>query len=107
MAQISIKYPKTIYTPESILMAAATMSNYGSLVLEDKESYFLAKISIDQNQISKDNYTHKFNEIINDFQLRTSLAERTAIIRQMIIAQAFAPCDNLLEIVESYIETNK
>ena len=53
-----------------------------------------------ENQDSMDHLEAEFKRCVLDHQIRIEISEEFKLIRDMIIAQAFAPCDNLEEIIE-------
>lgn len=108
MNNVIIKYPKTLYKPESILFAANELKEYGYVVLLENSEDLSIEVTIDNSsKISKEEFFIKFNKSLSDYQLKATISDKTSSIRQMIIAQAFAPCDNLNEIVAVFEQNEK
>lgn len=102
MIHIVTKYSAKVYSPESILLTAHDLRKYASVFLFDSNDELVVESTIDEGVISEPEFISLFKKTLIDNQLRVCISEKTSAIRQMIIAQAFAPCDNLNEIVEVF-----
>lgn len=107
MIKVASKYSSKLYNPESILLAAKDLEEYGYVVLGEAGDDLTVETTIDGSKISKDEFLLKFNKLLSDYQLKATISDKTSFIRQMIIAQAFAPCDNLNEIVGAFEQNEK
>jgi len=106
MMRLVTKYSNRIYTPESILLTTQDFKEYATVLLADSDNDLTVEATIDESKITEAEFLSLFNKALDDNQLRVSIYEKTSAIRQMIVAQAFAPCDNLSEIVEAF-ESNE
>lgn len=102
MKHIRIEYSSSPYSPECVLLAAQHFDDYSSVRVCDRGDKLVVDFFIDDGKIAVEQFQHRFNQSLNDACLRVILAEKTDAIRQMIVAQAFAPCDNLGEIIEAF-----
>lgn len=95
-------YPIKIYSMECVLLAAQELKEFGSIVLSACGDELAIEFTIDEAKILPETFLYRFNQALCDASLRVSIGDKTSAIRQMIVAQAFAPCDNLGEIVEAF-----
>ena len=102
MTTTFIRFSGTLFCPEAILMAASEMTLFADIRLETHGANLVAQTTYDESKITAVELISRLNRSVSDCQLKITISEKTSFIRQMIIAQAFAPCDNLDEIVGAY-----
>jgi His-Xaa-Ser system protein HxsD len=62
-------------------------------------SRILVSLIAKNENISKETFINEFLNHVLDHQVRLDVSKETRVICEMIVAQAFEPCDNLDEIV--------
>jgi His-Xaa-Ser system protein HxsD len=99
-----LKFPKAAYSSEAILNAAYDFSDRAWIKIKEiTAENILVQIEIkDFQKIPLEIIIKDFQNQANDHQIRINLAKDTHLIREMIVAQAFDPCDNLDEILSAY-----
>ncbi|VVS91263.1 hypothetical protein [Desulfoluna spongiiphila] len=94
---LKLKFDKKLHDIRALRNAAYDLSNEMSCHLSDiDDRYYGAEIVC--CDINKD-IEIKYLNSVNDHQIRVDLCLEFNSIREMIVAQAFEPCDNMKEIV--------
>lgn len=97
-----MRYSSRIYSPECVFLAAQELKDSGSTHISNCGKELVVEFAIDDTKTTQEEFQHRFNLALNDASLRVILGDKTDAIRQMIVAQAFAPCDNLGQIVQAF-----
>jgi His-Xaa-Ser system protein HxsD len=97
-----LKFDPAVYSFKAVKCAAF---DCGSKASVDVESDIDGKIVVHISATKQHNreLAHletEFRRCVLDHQIRIEIGEEFKLIRDMIIAQAFAPCDNLEEIID-------
>lgn len=98
----TLRFDPAVYSVKAVKYAAFDCSSKASV---DVESNMDGKIVVHisatrEDQCDLDLLETEFKRCVLDHQTRIEIGEEFRLIRDMIIAQAFAPCDNLEEIIE-------
>ena len=94
-----------VYSLDSVKRAAFDLCNdaYFKFTSNENEQIMIdVKLKEGASPNTIDNF---FNKIL-DHQLRIDLASQFGTLREIIVAQAFAPCDNLNELLEFQDQRN-
>lgn len=89
-----------IYSTESVKRALFDFSGSASATIEIQGDF--AKISF--SSIGAQIDPNVFQQTVADHQILIETEQKYSTIRQIIIAQAFFPCENIEEIVEVTVE---
>lgn len=96
-----LKFDKRLYSTEAIKKACYDFLDKATISLREDTSNIIVRFKIKRND--KEN-THKllddFRNSVLDFEIRILIENEYRLIREMIVAQAFAPCDNITEIID-------
>ena len=101
---LSIEVDSNVYSIEAVRNAVYESSMIKNSRIERKEPNSVI-IYLDISDRGKEESFMKdfFNSLL-DHQIRIDLHKKFGIIREMIVAQAFEPCDNLDEITSQLID---
>lgn len=99
-----IHFDKDIYSLQAVKRTAYDYSSRLWILIQEKNNqlivYLKSKKPIDsQQQIKLDFINHAL-----DHQVRIDTENDFKAVRQMIVAQAFEPCENLEEIVNQIVD---
>lgn len=99
-----LKFPKAAYSSKAILNAAYDISDRAWVKIQEVTAEnIIVQIEVkDSQKIPKEIIIKDFQNQAIDHQIRTNLNQDTRLIREMILAQAFDPCDNLDEILAAH-----
>ena len=106
--EISIELDGNIYSIQAAKNAAYDYTARAWFHLETKENNVIA-ISI-KPKYPEDSFSTLKSDFMNhvlDHQIRIDLGKEFKAIREMIVAQAFEPCENLDEITELLVNEKK
>jgi len=97
-----LELDSNIYSKDAIKLAIYDYSdNYYFKLTKDSTKYKII-ITPKRNEDSFiDNLIAKFEQTVLDYDIRLKIEKDFKVLREIILAQAFAPCDNLEEILES------
>lgn len=104
MNPISIELSPSVYSIQAVKNTCYDFSGSAWIEIKIQEESCITVILE-----PKDNSIGIKNEFMNrllDHQVRIDTAKEFKIIREMIVAQAFEPCDNLSEVVEYILNDN-
>ena len=98
-----IDFDSNIYSTKAVKRAAYEISSNTSAEIKFKDNKMISVIISmnNQNVADVDKFIRKFRDLVSDHQIRLDVEEEYRIIRQIIVAQAFQPCDNLKEIIDT------
>jgi len=100
----AIKINSRIYSLDAIKRACYDLSSYGAYsIKEDNPGEYCIIFDLQDNTTPIENI---FNKYLLEHQVRIDTEKQFKTVRELIITQAFAPCDNLKDIV-SKIEDNE
>lgn len=92
----TLQLDKNFFHPQAIKHAAYDFGDIASIVLRGEENnQFLVEISGDPI----DDLERKFRNSVLDHQLRIEVNREFKTVRELIIAQAFSPVDNLEDLL--------
>lgn len=99
----AIDFDSNIYSAKAVKRAAYDLSNSTSTEIKLKENRTITVIiSLNNLKITdSEKFIRKFRDSVYDHQIRLDVEEDYHVIRQIIVAQAFQPCDNLKEIIDT------
>jgi His-Xaa-Ser system protein HxsD len=86
------------YSPEAVRAACVDLWKHAETQLEHVGSQ--VKITFHNSKLPASQLHSKFRQLILDHQTRLDLEKKTGTIRELIVTQAFAPCDNLQEVLD-------
>ena len=100
----NIEIDSKIYSIKAVKKASYDFSDRAWFFIKEKDK---DKISITitpkEKQIESNNQLIlNFMNNLLDHQVRLEVSQEFKIIREMIVAQAFEPCDNLKDIVDTF-----
>ena len=100
-----IKLDTKIYSIDAIKKAAFEYSKTAwiNIITEDENQFVNVFVQLKERDNSYDFIKSKFLNHILDHQIRIDISKEFKTIREMIIAQAFEPCDNLKEVLSHLI----
>ena len=98
---ISIEFDQTIYTLKAIKRAISDFSDKANSIIENtSQGKVQVLISPIQNKLfNSDDIEKDFKNLVSDHQINIEVEEDFKDIRQIIVAQAFFPCDNLEKVM--------
>lgn len=98
-----IDFDSGIYSTRAVKRAAYELSNSTSVEIKFKENRTIsAIISLSHQDVTdSEKFIREFRDMVSDHQIRLDVEEDYRVIRQIIVAQAFQPCDNLKEIIDT------
>lgn len=97
-----IKFNSQIYKLQAIKNAAYDFSGKATVQIDVGSNRIFVEITPKPGfESGIKELISEFINIVLDHQIRIDTYKDYKIIRQMIIAQAFAPCDNLEELVKA------
>jgi His-Xaa-Ser system protein HxsD len=101
---VVLTFPVQAYTPKAVINAATDFLSKAWVKIEEvsSENILVRLIPKNPESFPSDLLSRDFENQVLDHQIRVNLQGETKIIREMIVAQAFDPCDNLEEILEIY-----
>lgn len=101
--RIVIDFDVAVYSPKAIKRAAYEFSNQANIEIKSNGSKVISAIISVPNLhvIDNEKFIREFKESVFDHQIRLDVEEDYRTIRQMIVAQAFQPCDNLDEFIDT------
>ena len=100
----SIELDREIYSLSAIKKAAYDFSKIAWIVIKESSNHsILVEFKIINDTKCEKTFRQEFLNHVLDHQVRIDVTEEFKIIREMIVAQAFEPCENLAEIVEKLI----
>ena len=104
MEPIILFYPNSFFTPPALKNAAYRFLSDWQFEFETIDDKF--KVSITSLHKNQNNAEMKelFQQAVLDHQIRVDTANDYKLVREMIIAQAFEPCENVGEVADSIIK---
>jgi His-Xaa-Ser system protein HxsD len=98
-------FDSRVYSIDAVRAASYDFWKTSETTISTSDSAVIVGFTCDPEQIS--NHESHFRQLVLDHQVRIEVFNRTKAIREMIVAQAFAPVENLSEIVEgATLESN-
>ena len=99
--KIIIKFSSEAYSAEAIMNAAYAFTDIAIVKIESLNS---KKITVSLTAKNPENFlssklVDEFTVSVLDHQVQITINRKTQKIREMLIAQAFEPCDNLEEVI--------
>lgn len=99
----SIQFDSSVYSLKAVKNAAFDCSDKASFQIETVPS---GKILVSIAPKLKDSefiesFEMDFKSHVLDHQIRIEVSDEFKLIREIIVAQAFEPCDNLEEIIDT------
>ena len=102
-----VEFDDTIYSEQAVKKACYDYSNEFVFSIYKEQRKIVVKL---QPLASYAEDSDKLNRFINhvlDHQVRVDTAKEFKTIREMIVAQAFEPCENIDEVVSQIIQNEK
>lgn len=99
---VRIDFDQNIYTLKAIKRAISDFSNRASSTIENT-SHGVIRVLISplQNKLYNfEDIDKDFKQLVSDHQINLEVEDDFKAIRQIIVAQAFFPCDNLEKIID-------
>jgi His-Xaa-Ser system protein HxsD len=98
--EFQLDVDKSIYSLQAIKNASYDYSDKAWIKIDTmSNSRILVSLIAKNENISKETFINEFLNHVLDHQVRLDVSKETRVICEMIVAQAFEPCDNLDEIV--------
>ncbi len=96
-----ISFDTAVCSLKAIKMAAHDMANEASIKIDiaEKDKIIVTLNKQTDYSMSIDDIANYFYKLAIEHQIRIEIEEEYRIIRQIIVAQAFHPCENLQDIV--------
>ncbi len=104
MQHVEINYQKALFRVEALFSAGRRTAGICSASFQEKDDSIVATLTFDGEQINAEKAILEFNQLVIRYQEKIAVAERTSVIRQLILAQAFEPCENIDEVVEHVVK---
>lgn len=99
---IDIVLDTRVYSLEAIRAAIYDISNECAASISIKEiNTALIRLELINHVTDPEQIARNFRCFTNDHQLRLDINAKTYKIREIILAQAFAPCENIGEIIKA------
>jgi len=98
-----INFDSNIYSASAVKRAAYELSNSTNVeikLIEDRTIRVVISMN-NLNVTDSEKFIRDFRDLVSDHQIRLDVEEDYRVIRQIIVAQAFQPCDNLKEIIDT------
>ena len=97
-----VKFQSECFSLKAIKRAIYDLTNRINIEIDSRtDQETITKVIIDDSSLEKRNkLENKFKRAVQDHQLFIEVEEDYKNIRQLTVAQAFFPCDNLDEIVD-------
>ena len=94
---MSLIFDPVVYSLKAVKYAAFDCSSKASVQVEsDVDGKIAVHIALKEGaQDRMDSLEKEFEDCVLEHQVRIEIGREYKLIRDMIIAQAFAPCDNL------------
>ena len=104
-----IDFDQHIYTLKAIKRAGSDFSNRADISIESISQNVIRVIfhSNKDKSLKHSTIEAEFRQLVSDHQVNLEVEEDFKAIRQIIIAQAFFPCDNLDKVVNELSHENK
>lgn len=101
-SEIIVVVDLNIYSIEAVKRVAFELNNKAQISIEKSTSNQM-NICLSPNagfSGDRDELIRLFNQMIQDHQIRIDIEKEYKVIRQIIVAQAFQPCDNIKEVLD-------
>ena len=100
--QIVLEFDSKIVSAEAIKRAAYDYGSMASFDIANKSGGLIrAKIDLMKTtSLEPNEFIQQFRVRVLDHQIRIENFREFKVLREIIVAQAFAPCENLVEIVK-------
>ena len=97
-----ISLSPNVYSITAIRRAAFDLSDKFNIAIQtrDTEEFQITITQRDTCLELNQEIVNLFEQFVRDHQLRIELEKQYNVIRNIIIAQAFQPCDNLTEVLD-------
>lgn len=106
---VSMELDPSVYSLKAVKKAAFDLSQKASFQIETLPSDRISVVltAKQQNPGSAESLKTDFTDLVLDHQVRIDVSDEFKLIREMIVAQAFEPCDNLQEVVDTLRDEKK
>jgi His-Xaa-Ser system protein HxsD len=99
--EFTIKFDPAVYSLQAIKNAAYDFTSKAFIEIETAHNGFITANIRAKSEQASDSIADEFKNQVLDHQIRIDTNKEYKTIREMIVAQAFEPCDNLIDIIRS------
>jgi len=104
ITDLNIKFDSDVYSLQAIKNAAYDYSGNVWISIKISNKKVLVSVKPKESSFIADSFRFDFINHVLDHQVRIDTGKEFKVIREMIVAQAFEPCENLNLITEKLID---
>ena len=99
MEMITVRFDKGCFSGEAVKRACMELGDLYDFNIYTEPNEIVVALNKSKDGVREEDIT-KLRSSLLSHQIRVDTEDRFKTIRELIVAQAFAPCDNLHEIIE-------